>query len=342
MKDKLKQLRIELTRRCNNNCRDCYNQQYNKIGEEITAEEIIQLIDTACLLGLETISLTGGEPLLRPKKLKQVLEYAKSRGLETGLLTNGILATDRVVDELKGLGLDWVRLSLDGSTQEINALTRGNSYDASVQAVRRFVNSGIHTILRTTVHRGNFQDLGNMINLALDLGVPKWESQPYIHLTDGAINEQFDLPADKHIELATELIRAKRKLRGRLDVSIFYGWFEFLSPEYAEDVAPKPYASFLHFDASHINSLHIDAFGGIRTCGCNSVSLGNTRTDSIENIFYDSQYMNDLREYDASKYCPKCEQANLCFPCPAPRTNVFGTVNSANPNCPKVKKGENK
>jgi len=342
MKDKLKQLRIELTRSCNNNCRDCYNHQYNKWGEEISAGEITHLIDIACPLGLETISLTGGEPLLRPEKLRQVLEHAKLKGLKTGLLTNGILATDQFVDELKRLGLDWVRISLDGSTREINALTRGDSYESTVQAVRMFVNSGIHTILRTTVHRRNFQDLRNMINLVLDLRVPKWESQPYIHLTDGNINEQFDLPADKHIELATELIRAKRKLRGRLDVSILYGWFEFLSPEYAEDVASKPYASFLHFDASHVNSLHIDAFGGIRTCGCNSVSLGNIRTDSIEKIFYDSQYMRDLREYDASKYCPKCEQAKLCFPCPAPRTNVFGTVNSANPNCPKVKKGENK
>jgi len=97
-----------------------------------------------------------------------------------------------------------------------------------------------------------------------------------------------------------------------------------------------------HSDKPDVYSLHINALGEIKTCGCNTFTLGNVRKDSIVNIFLNSPYLQDLRNYDASRYCPKCPSPNLCFPCPVPRTNIYGTVNAADPNCPKVKKGENK
>lgn len=341
-KEKLKQLRIETTRKCNLRCRDCYNHQFKNRDKELSAEETINVIEDSIPIGLEIASFTGGEPLLEYEKLMEILRYSKSRGLEAGLLTNGLLANERVIRDLEKLGLDWARISLDGSNNRTNSLTRGNSFDGTLEAIKRFNASKIYTILRTTVHKGNVGNLGEIANLALKLGVPKIEFQPYILLTEEEINNKFDLSAEMREKAATELIRAKREYKGKIDISLLSGWFEFLSPEYGEDVAPKPYQSFLHFDAKKVNGLYIDAFGEIRACACNSTSLGNIRRNSIVDVFFNSPYLKDLRSYTASKYCPKCSQAELCFPCPSPRTNIHGTANASNPHCPKVMRGENK
>lgn len=340
--DKLEQLRIELTKKCNLGCLDCYTRQFRKEDKEFSVGEIINLIDDALPIGLKILSITGGEPLLEYEKLRKVLQYAKSKNLETGLLTNGILASEQIVKQLEAIGLNWVRISLDGSNNKVNSLTRMNSFEPTVEAIKRFNKSKVFTIVRTTVHSGNYDDLGNLINLALEVGIPKLELQPYILLTREDMNSRFAIPVEVHENVVADLIRAKRRHAGKLDISLLSGWFEFLSTEYAKDVAQNPSASFLHFDPSHVNSLHIDYKGDVRSCGCNSLSLGNVRSNTLSDIFYNSQYLKDLRAYNASNYCPKCDCSNLCFPCPAPRTNIHGTVNSASPNCPKVRRGENK
>lgn len=338
--DKLKQLRIELTRRCNLGCNDCYNLQFEDFGEELSTEEIRNLIDKSLPLGLQTVSFSGGEPLIEYKKLRDLLEFSRSKGLETGLLTNATLASDDVVSELERLGLKWVRLSLDGSNSEINYFTRGDSFDKALQGIKTFCKSGIYTVLRSTIHKQNAHDLDNIVNLASQIGVSELELQPYILLTKANINGKFDLTTELQEQLVSKILRMQREHTGKPKVNMLSGWFEFLFPEF------KSYTSagdcYCLHSGSHIEALHIDSFGNIRTCGCNSLSLGNIKTDLLDKIFQYSQQLSDLRSYDASKYCPRCLSASLCSPCPAPRANVYGTVNTANPNCPKVRKGENK
>jgi MoaA/NifB/PqqE/SkfB family radical SAM enzyme len=60
---------LEITARCNNNCRHCYinlpsaDQEAQK--KELTLKEISDLADQAVELGTLWVLITGGEPLLR-------------------------------------------------------------------------------------------------------------------------------------------------------------------------------------------------------------------------------------------------------------------------------------
>lgn len=144
------------------------------------------------------------------------MQYAKSKNLETGLLTNGILASEQIVKQLEAIGLNWVRISLDGSNNKVNSLTRMNSFEPTVEAIKRFNKSKVFTIVRTTVHSGNYDDLGNLINLALEVGIPKLELQPYILLTREDMNSRFAIPVEVHENVVADLIRAKRRHAGNL------------------------------------------------------------------------------------------------------------------------------
>ena len=61
---------IELTARCNNNCRHCYinlpADDAAAQAQELTIDEIAHIADQALEMGAVWVMLTGGEPLLRP------------------------------------------------------------------------------------------------------------------------------------------------------------------------------------------------------------------------------------------------------------------------------------
>ena len=87
---------LELTARCNNNCRHCYINL--PVGdkaakeEELSFEEIKGIADEAISLGAIWCLLTGGEPLLR-EDFFDIYLYLKRKGLLVQVFTNAVLIT---------------------------------------------------------------------------------------------------------------------------------------------------------------------------------------------------------------------------------------------------------
>jgi len=103
-------------------------------------EQTSVLIDAFLALGVDTIRLTGGEPLLRRNLPALVRMIAAKRGLkDLALTTNGVLLADRI-DELKAAGLARVTVSLDTLHRDrFVALTRFDRLDtvhAGIAAAR--------------------------------------------------------------------------------------------------------------------------------------------------------------------------------------------------------------
>ncbi len=60
---KLKTVMIEITDKCNLNCRHCMNRQ-NFSNIEISLEQYTFILHKICEYGVEKIFISGGEPLL--------------------------------------------------------------------------------------------------------------------------------------------------------------------------------------------------------------------------------------------------------------------------------------
>ena len=73
-----------------------------------------------------SFSITGGEPLMNPEFLFQLLDYLENRNVDRiDLLTNGTLLTDNIIDKLKQYKkLRRLQLSLEG-LRETNDKIRG-------------------------------------------------------------------------------------------------------------------------------------------------------------------------------------------------------------------------
>ena len=103
-------LRISLTSRCNLSCIYCHAEGEKNPDAEMSAEEIIEIMNVAAKFGIRSIKFTGGEPLLRPDILDII--RAVPPGIESSVTTNGILLGN-MAEPLKRAGLCRVNVSLD-------------------------------------------------------------------------------------------------------------------------------------------------------------------------------------------------------------------------------------
>lgn len=102
-------LRLFPTNRCNSACPYC---EYGKIDrhQELSLEEIKDIIMHFWFYGTRAISITGGgEPTLHPK-FSEIVEYALAREVKVGVETNGILIASGEVKP--PAGVSWYRFSL--------------------------------------------------------------------------------------------------------------------------------------------------------------------------------------------------------------------------------------
>jgi cyclic pyranopterin phosphate synthase len=107
-------LRLSLTDRCNLRCTYCMPAEgldWLPKPQLLTDDELVRLVRVLAELGVRTVRLTGGEPLLRPGLPGLVARLAEL-DLSLSLTTNG-LGLARQAQALRDAGLRRVNVSLD-------------------------------------------------------------------------------------------------------------------------------------------------------------------------------------------------------------------------------------
>ncbi len=109
-------LRVSLTDRCQLRCTYCLPEEFQDWlpgGRLLSADEILEVVATAVPLGIRTVRLTGGEPLLRRDVVEIVRRIAElPHAPEIAMTTNGLRLAGLAAD-LAAAGLDRVNVSLD-------------------------------------------------------------------------------------------------------------------------------------------------------------------------------------------------------------------------------------
>jgi MoaA/NifB/PqqE/SkfB family radical SAM enzyme len=103
---------IDLTYRCNNNCRHCWlwlPENDKVIEKELSFVEIRGLVDEARELGCQRWLISGGEPMLRPD-FPEIFDYLTKKAISYTLNTNGTLITPAIARLLKWKGSKLVAL----------------------------------------------------------------------------------------------------------------------------------------------------------------------------------------------------------------------------------------
>lgn len=153
-------LRLSVTERCDFRCTYCIaeDQQFAPRAEVLSLEELGRLVDVFLDLGVETVRLTGGEPLTR-KGLPVLLDHlgrrrAEGRLRELTLTTNGSrLAT--FVPALAAAGVERVNVSVDTVDPDLFArITRRGSLAAVQAGIDAAARAGLRVKLNCVVQKG--------------------------------------------------------------------------------------------------------------------------------------------------------------------------------------------
>lgn len=164
---------IELTQRCNQNCKFCFADAGHRLAE-MNLEEISGLYDF--LLERSpgrpfNIQLSGGEPTLR-EDLAEIIRLGKAKGFPyIQVNSNGkLLAADPAyAQKLAEAGLDCVFLQFDGTNDEIYREIRSEALlDIKRQAIKHCGQAGIGVVLVVTVVPGiNDGEIGPIVDFLL-------------------------------------------------------------------------------------------------------------------------------------------------------------------------------
>lgn len=117
---------IYLTEECNQHCAHCWvtaKRIDSTCYEYPTAAQYEEFVNQAVPLGLNSIRLSGGEPLLR-KEVFPLVEYAAGKGVVASIETNGMLITDEDASFFERMKSS-LSISLDGATSVTHDKRRG-------------------------------------------------------------------------------------------------------------------------------------------------------------------------------------------------------------------------
>lgn len=109
---------LELTLRCNLECLHCYARCPTLYEHELSTDDVCRILDKLKDCGVLMLTLTGGEPLLRPD-FAHIYTHAKKCGFLLTVMTNATLIDNSIAELLARLPPRRVEATIYGSTPEI-------------------------------------------------------------------------------------------------------------------------------------------------------------------------------------------------------------------------------
>lgn len=243
---------LELTERCNYNCPFCYClwhcPNYPK-GEELAADSWVKIASSLKKAGVKTITLTGGEPLLK-EGFWDILSFCAEifGGKSVSVYTNARLIADGTLEKFKALGISF-STSLQGL--KTHPQMTGTKYDAfhTLSVIESASAIGVRAqcgLVMTSANKGEFVD---MVAAALYAGAETILCSPVLMGGRALKNRQLAVSR-------AEWDLAKPVLRRLSEKVIFAEEFECAcekSPEFKNCPAGGSFFA-------------IDPFGNVRKC----------------------------------------------------------------------------
>lgn len=164
-------LRVSLLNHCNLGCVYCVagdDTQIAPVHAALSVPDLLTIIERLHgQLGLSTIRLTGGEPLLY-KGLVELIAGIRSMGIQDiKLTTNGFLL-ERLAAPMKAAGMDSINVSLDAVDEEVFfRMSRRRGADRIIRGIDTAREAGLDVKINTVVMRGlNDSEILPLLDLA--------------------------------------------------------------------------------------------------------------------------------------------------------------------------------
>lgn len=217
------ELQIELTRKCNLKCIFCYNKSGGAIENEMSDEEVLNLVNQAIDMKVKRITFSGGEIFCRKETLKKCLNLCHEEGVFVNLITNGTLLTDEDMKFLSSIKftINMIQISIDAACAEIHDKLRGikGCWNKSIQNAYKLIKLELPVKLVSVISSENFDQIYDLAELAYLLKAK--ELQFGVVIKQGrAIDSDCSLNENQYERFPKEVAELYRYYKGK--VNIYY------------------------------------------------------------------------------------------------------------------------
>lgn len=159
-------LGFELTHLCNLACEYC--DRHTPLPNEMTLDQIFVALDGMHQIGMQEISLDGGEPLAH-KHVGEIVDWLVERRIVVRMNTNGILVRRRSEVVRK---LSKVKISLDGPRAEHDSVRGPRAFERAVDGAQVARSLGVPVEFTCVVGQHNIHAIDELIVTVRELGLP--------------------------------------------------------------------------------------------------------------------------------------------------------------------------
>jgi len=152
-------LELNFNNKCNFKCKHCFTRSPSgdHVTEELPLDLIADISNQADELGIYEYDLQGGELLLNPDRLFEVIKAIKPERFYLYLTTNGWLFDEIIAKRVAELGVNKLSVSLDSFDEKIHDDFRGRpgAFKRAIQALKYAKNAEMTTNINVTVGHYN-------------------------------------------------------------------------------------------------------------------------------------------------------------------------------------------
>lgn len=212
----IKYLRLSVTDRCDLRCFYCMPEgfsDYEEPEEWLSFDEIERVIASFTRLGVTSVRLTGGEPLVRKDLPLLAKRLSALPGLDDLSLSTNAVKLAKYADELYAAGISRINASLDTvDPVKFKKITRGN-LDKVIKGLLAAKAAGLHPIkINMVIMKGvNDDDVEDMVDFCQknDFTLRFIETMPMGDTGRDAVDYYIDLrEIEQRLEEKYELIPA--------------------------------------------------------------------------------------------------------------------------------------
>jgi len=218
------QLGVDVTNRCNMKCRHCFNLSGTRLlRDELTDAELLDLAHQIAAFSPIGMCICGGEPLLRPNLVCEMVSILSPHVQQINMVTNGLLVTPRIARRLKEAGIYGVQVSLDGATPESYEFLRmvPGGFQKAVRGIGLLKDAGIETAVAFAPTRRNIDELDEFLDFVQQLGVTEVRTQPMMIFGEGIVHARDIVPTEEQYR---RFVRSIHKRNWESEDGVLVDW----------------------------------------------------------------------------------------------------------------------
>jgi len=311
---------IDITCRCNNNCRHCYiNLPADDIDaqkRELSSGQIDRIANEAVSLGALWCLLTGGEPLVR-KDFFDIYLNLKKKGLLVSVFTNACLIEKEHADFFRKYPPRDIEVSVYGVTKNTyEKITRKKgSFDAFMRGLDLLLKNNIRVRLKAMAMRSNVRELPRIARFCRERTKDYFRFDPFLHLRlDRDDRRNKEIISERLFPEEIAMIEKKDTERYQ---ALEKGCDKFIMPK----LAHKTCDHLFHCGAGNSGfNLSYDGFFRLCSSLCHPDCVYDLKKGSLAEAW--GGFVPKIRDMRSQKKefldkCRTCPIINLCMWCPA-------------------------